>query len=80
MRVNVDICRFQGKSYGETEGQSADFSQIGISTYIQQSDTTNKFVFEDDHYRQWRFIRQFRDVANKNKFLDFKTFRHRPNK
>jgi hypothetical protein len=33
---------------------------------------------EDDHYKQWRFLKQFRDVENQPAFVGYKTFRHKP--
>lgn len=39
----------------------------------------NPSVVEDDHYKTWRYIKQFRDVEDANKFIGFKAFKHRPN-
>ena len=33
---------------------------------------------EDDHYKTWRYNKQFRDVEDSTHFVGFKTFRHRP--
>lgn len=44
----------------------------------EQSDTEKPFVFEDDHYKHWRPLKQFRDIEDNTKFLAFKTFRHKP--
>jgi len=34
-------------------------------------------VFEDDHYQNWRKHKQFRDIEDAQKFVDFKTFKHK---
>ena len=37
-------------------------------------------MYEDDHYKTWRYLKQFRDVEDQNKFVGFKAFQHKPNK
>lgn len=46
-----------------------------IQTQIDNGKTAH---VEDDHYRQWRFLKQFRDVEQQPSFVGYKTFRHKP--
>jgi hypothetical protein len=46
--------------------------------YTQQIKAEKPLILEDDHHMAWRGIKPFRDVEDRTKFLDFKTFRHKP--
>ena len=42
-------------------------------------ESINPSKVEDDHYKTWRYNKQFRDIEDGTKFVGFKTFRHKPN-
>ena len=62
----------------EVKSRAAEKAKEKVGEFLMQ-ESVNPSHLEDDHYKTWRYNKQFRDVEDSNKFVGFKTFRHRPN-
>lgn len=58
--------------------KAADRIKEKVDNFILQ-ESVNPSRVEDDHYKTWRYNKQFRDVEDSNRFVGFKSFRHKPN-
>lgn len=62
----------------EIKAQAVEKVKEKVEDFLLQ-ESVNPSRVEDDHYKTWRYNKQFRDVEDSNRFKGFKAFRHRPN-
>ncbi len=68
-----------GFSHLDKKEEAKSKEKLKLDLWVKNQLQKNKLIHvEDDHYKQWRFLKQFRDVEHQPTFVGYKTFRHKP--